>query len=114
MKGAFVIFKFSKMEIKLIFGVKMAVAMSSLFLLLQLPLTLGSDLVVWSKYCGADQISSISSSGNELFYINGNLVDKDLFCKAVKYYYENHYIFEGRLETDNNCKLDLQSGMHHH
>lgn len=109
MKGAFVIFKFSKMEIKLIFGVKMAVAMLSLFLLLQLPLTLGSDLVVWSKYCGADQISSISSSGNELFYINGNLVDKDLFSKAVKYYYENHYIFEGRLESDNNCKLDLQS-----
>lgn len=102
------------MEIKLIFRVKMAVGVLSLFLLLQLPVALGSDLVLWSKYCGSDEISCINSSGNELFYINGNLVDKDLFCSAIKYYYENHCIFEGKLGSGNNCGLDLQSGMYHH
>ncbi|BAT76294.1 hypothetical protein LR48_Vigan01g254000 [Vigna angularis] len=66
-------------------------AISALFLvvLLQLSTIFGSEVVLQSKECGTDWVAhSYSSHGQELFYINGNVVDKVAFCEALQSYTE--------------------------
>lgn len=58
-----------------------------LVLLLQLSTIFGSEVVLRSKDCGADWVAhSYSSHGQELFYINGNVVNKVAFCEALQLY----------------------------
>ncbi|THG23860.1 hypothetical protein TEA_000877 [Camellia sinensis var. sinensis] len=49
-----------------------------------------SGLPIQSKVCGNDHISYSRNSGHDFFYINGKLVDKDLFCMALKFHHANH------------------------
>ncbi|CAK8563469.1 unnamed protein product [Lathyrus sativus] len=80
-----------------------------LVILLQLSTIFGSGDVLLTKDCGNDSVSvanSISSHGEELFYINGNVVSKVGFCKALKLYIVNGCDVNDYFES-NHCVLDL-------
>ncbi|KAF7154241.1 hypothetical protein RHSIM_Rhsim01G0060300 [Rhododendron simsii] len=64
----------------------------SFFLIVLSQRIFASGLSIQSKPkdCGSDHISYLSGSGHDFFYINGRLVDKYLFCNALKYYHANH------------------------
>ncbi|XP_034700431.1 calmodulin-binding receptor-like cytoplasmic kinase 3 isoform X1 [Vitis riparia] len=94
------------MEFSSIIFLSMAAVVFSLLLLVQLPSTLASDLGIQSKVCGTDHVAYLNSHGYELFYINGDVVDKDVFCKALKVYYANNCVFEGH-PGSNYCGLNL-------
>lgn len=65
----------------------MAITALFLVLLLQLSTILGSEVVLQSWDCGTDWVGhSYSSHGQELFYINGNVVNKVAFCEALQLY----------------------------
>ncbi|KAF5459217.1 hypothetical protein F2P56_023189 [Juglans regia] len=78
----------------------------SLLLLMQLPRIYSSEFFESKVCCGADHIAYSYSNGCELFYINGNAVDKVLFCDALQTYRANGCIFEGYLGS-NQCGLEF-------
>ncbi|KAG6724026.1 hypothetical protein I3842_03G237900 [Carya illinoinensis] len=82
----------------------MAIIVLSLLLLVQLPRIYASEFF-HSKVCGADHIAYSYSNGCELFYINGNAVDKVLFCEALQSYHADGCIFDGYLGS-NQCESD--------
>ncbi|MBA0710256.1 hypothetical protein Golax_025243 [Gossypium laxum] len=86
----------------------MTAFMFSLLLFMQVSRSFASSLEVKSKICGADRLEYSNSFGRVLFYLNGNLVDKVLFCKALQFHYAEHCAFEGYIGTDY-CGLDLSS-----
>lgn len=78
-----------------------------LVILLQLSTVFGSGDVLQTKDCGDNSVaSSISSHGEELFYLNGNVVNKVGFCKALKLYIANGCDVNDYFES-NHCVLDL-------
>lgn len=85
---------------------RMGSALLGVLLLLQLPTVFG--FVTESKVC-SDLIAYSNSYGNELFYINGNSVGKDLFCGALLIYKEKSCNFEGRLRSDH-CQFYVSTG----
>lgn len=98
-----------KMKIAHIISLKMAVTILSLLLLIQLLAIPASGLVLQSKVC-KDQFAHASSNGQDLFYINGNSVEKALFCDALQTYYANGCILEGYLGS-RYCGSVLSLGM---
>ncbi|XP_058759888.1 calmodulin-binding receptor-like cytoplasmic kinase 3 isoform X2 [Vicia villosa] len=76
--------------------------------LLQFSTIFGSEVVLQTKDCGYNRVvaNSYSSHGEELFYINGNVVNKDGFCKALKLYSANGCDVNEYFES-NHCVLDL-------
>ncbi|XP_044471149.1 calmodulin-binding receptor-like cytoplasmic kinase 3 isoform X2 [Mangifera indica] len=94
------------MEMVQIISLRMASALFSLLLLMQLPGIFASGFALQSKDCGAGLIAYLNSYDVELFYINGNLVDKTSFCKALRFHYANHCVLEGFFGSDY-CELDL-------
>ncbi|XP_057967245.1 calmodulin-binding receptor-like cytoplasmic kinase 3 [Malania oleifera] len=84
----------------------MAKWLLSLLLLAQLSSSLASGLLIQSKICGEDRITHTNSSGHELFYINGRLIHKKLFCKAIKFYYANNCSVEEYLGS-GYCGFDF-------
>lgn len=105
-------FSFQIWNLVALFSLRMAAVLFSLLLLLQLPRALASDLGIQSIICGTDQVAYLNSNGYELFYINGDVVDKGVFCKALKGYYAHNCVFEGDPER-NFCELNLPLGMHY-
>ncbi|KAM3762040.1 hypothetical protein ACB098_01G314500 [Castanea mollissima] len=93
------------MEIKFIILLRMDIIVLSLLLLMQLPRIFASEFVQ-SKVCGTDSITYSNSNGHELFYINGDEVNEDLFCEALQFYHASGCIFNGYLGS-NHCKMDL-------
>lgn len=78
-----------------------------LVLLLQLSTIFGSEVVLQTKGCGDNLVAnSYSSHGEELFYINGNVVNKVDFCKALQLYIANGCDLKDYFGS-NNCVLDL-------
>ncbi|XP_039017127.1 calmodulin-binding receptor-like cytoplasmic kinase 3 isoform X2 [Hibiscus syriacus] len=77
----------------------------SLLLFVQLSRFFASGIEVKSKICGADHIAYSNSNSHELFYLNGNLVDKVLFCKVLQFHYEDNCVLEGYTGAD--CGLDV-------
>ncbi|XP_022871555.1 calmodulin-binding receptor-like cytoplasmic kinase 3 [Olea europaea var. sylvestris] len=71
-------------------SLKMALVLLSLLLLVQSPRISASGLLQHRKACGTYHISYLGNPDRELFYIDGNLVEKYLFCKALRIYHENH------------------------
>ncbi|XP_054807020.1 calmodulin-binding receptor-like cytoplasmic kinase 3 [Prosopis cineraria] len=67
----------------------MAITALAFMLLLQLPRIFGFGDFLQSKGCGANWVAYSYSHGQELFYINGNVVNKDTFCKALQLYMVN-------------------------
>ncbi|KAK1549405.1 hypothetical protein Q3G72_001584 [Acer saccharum] len=94
------------MEIEQIISLRMVGAVISLLLILQLPGIFASGFVLQSKVCGADHLAYSNSNDLELYYINGNLVDKVSFCKALQFHYANHCDFKAYFRSDY-CGLDL-------
>lgn len=88
---------------------RMAASMASLLLFMQLPRFFASSIQVKSKICGTDHIVYSTSNGHELFYLNGDLVDKVLFCKTLQLHYADECAFEGFTAT-NYCDSNLSSG----
>ncbi|XP_059637878.1 calmodulin-binding receptor-like cytoplasmic kinase 3 isoform X2 [Cornus florida] len=86
----------------------MAVVVFTLLLVVQLPRIFASRLLIESEACGTDHISHLGYSGHELFYINGKLVDKDMFCNAVKSYHANHCFITGNVRS--YCGLEHSLG----
>ncbi|KAA8535167.1 hypothetical protein F0562_030170 [Nyssa sinensis] len=93
------------MEFRSNISLRMEMVMLSLCLLVQLPQIFASGLLQ-SKACETDHISYLSNSGHELFYINGKLVDKDSFCKALKFYHANHCFIMGNAGS-HYCGLEF-------
>ena len=88
----------------------MAIGALLLLLVLQLPDIFGSAIFLRSKDCGADSLAYSYSCDQELFYINGNSVDRVSFCKALQLYIANGCDVKDHFES-NNCALDVYSGM---
>jgi hypothetical protein len=85
----------------------MDVTVLFLVLLLQLSTIFGSEVVLETKDCGNNLVAnSYSSHGEELFYINRNVVNKVDFCKALQLYIANGCDLKDYFET-NNCVLDF-------
>ncbi|KAK3039981.1 hypothetical protein RJ639_027171 [Escallonia herrerae] len=93
------------MEYLCAISLRMAVVVLSLLLLVELPITFASGLLQ-STSCGDYQVSYVSSSGQELFYINGKLVEENEFCKVLKFYHENR-CFITRDVRRHYCGFDL-------
>ncbi|KAL1164330.1 hypothetical protein V6Z11_A06G062300 [Gossypium hirsutum] len=83
----------------------MAASMFGLLLFMQLSTFFASGIKVKSKICGADHIAYSNLYGTELFYLNGNQVDKVLFCKVLQLHYADHCELEGY--SGANCGLDV-------
>ncbi|TYH12409.1 hypothetical protein ES288_A06G065300v1 [Gossypium darwinii] len=83
----------------------MAASMFGLLLFMQLSTFFASGIEVKSKICGADHIAYSNLYGTELFYLNGNQVDKVLFCKVLQLHYADHCELEGY--SGANCGLDV-------
>ncbi|KAK3213130.1 hypothetical protein Dsin_017836 [Dipteronia sinensis] len=94
------------MEIEHMISLRMVGAVFSLLLILQLPGIFASGFVLQSKVCGADHLAYSNSNDLELYYINGNLVEKVCFCMALQFHYANHCDFKAYFRSDY-CGLDL-------
>ena len=64
---------------------KMAVVVLCLLLLLQFPLIFASRLLGHKEACGIYRVDYSDDLNRQVFYVNGILADKDLFCKALKF-----------------------------
>lgn len=87
----------------------MAITALLFMLLLQIPRILGSGDFLQSKDCGENWVAYLNSHSQELFYINGNVVNKVTFCKTLQLYLANgcdanHYLGK------SNCALDVSFG----
>jgi hypothetical protein len=85
----------------------MDVTVLFLVLLLQFSTIFGSEVLLQTKDCENNLVAnSYSSHGEELFYINRNVVNKVDFCKALQLYIANGCDLKDYFES-NNCVLDL-------
>lgn len=89
----------------------MAASMFGLLLFMQLSTFFASGIEVKLKICGADHIAYSNLYGTELFYLNGNQVDKVLFCKVLLLHYADHCELEGY--SGAGCGLDVSLGNTH-
>ena len=83
-----------------------------LLLLVQFPIILASRFAIHSKVRGSDHIAYSNFHGHELFYINGELKDKESFCKALHFLDVNACICENYLgSSSSGLDPDLSLGM---
>lgn len=94
-----------------VLSLRKAVVLLSLLLLVQLPAVLSSRLIQ-SASCGTYGVSPVSSSGQESFYINDKLVDRQLFCKTLKLYMSKHCFSSTKL-VNRYCGLNIALGIHY-
>lgn len=87
----------------------MSISALTLLLFAQFLRASASGFVLKSRVCGADRIVYSSYLGRELFFINGCLVDKILFCEALKICGTKDCDFEEYLGVIP-CRLDLPQG----
>lgn len=81
-----------------------AVVLLLLILVMQLPNFSVTGSIDWPKSCTANRFTYSSSSDQQLFYINGNEVEKVSFCKSLEYCYETGSFFDSRLEEWGRAK----------
>ncbi|XP_052198807.1 calmodulin-binding receptor-like cytoplasmic kinase 3 [Diospyros lotus] len=98
-----------RMKFRCNISLRMAVIIWSFLLVVQWPIIFASELLVQLKVCGTDHISYYSNLDHDIFYINGKLLDKDLFCKALQVYHANHCLITGDL-VNHLCGLDHPLG----
>ncbi|KAI3805407.1 hypothetical protein L1987_27760 [Smallanthus sonchifolius] len=87
---------------------KMGVNLLSFLLLIQSS-TIFSSGFLHLKACGTYHIDYSSDSNSKLFYLNGELVSKDLFCKSIKLYHANR-CFINRNVGSHCYEVDRSSG----
>ncbi|XP_047327221.1 calmodulin-binding receptor-like cytoplasmic kinase 3 [Impatiens glandulifera] len=84
----------------------MIVALSLFLLVGELQATVSSSLLIHSSVCSIHHISF--TDDHNFFFINGELVDKDLFCKTLKYHNANGcFIKNGDRVDCSNWNLSL-------
>lgn len=88
----------------------MSIALVTLLIFLQLLSIVACGFVLESKECADDRIGLAIYAGHELFFINGHLVDKSLFCNALESYFINQCSVE-ELPGLSSCGLDNSQGM---
>ncbi|XP_043701083.1 calmodulin-binding receptor-like cytoplasmic kinase 3 [Telopea speciosissima] len=103
------------MKYKCIGPLRMFTVILGILVFVQFPGNCVSGSVVWSKVCGADEFTYTRSLDHELFYINGNKVDKVSFCETFEFYYRNGCFLNLGLEEwgrlgRNNCSLEIYPG----
>lgn len=86
-------------------SLRRAVVLLNFLLLVQLP-AVHSSRLIQSTSCGTCSVSSLSTSGHELFYINEKLMDRQLFCKTLKLYMSNHCFISTKI-ANRYCGLNL-------
>ncbi|KAL3331883.1 hypothetical protein AABB24_032484 [Solanum stoloniferum] len=84
---------------------KMAVVVLCLLLLLQFPLIFASRLLGHKEACGIYRVDYSDDLNRQVFYVNGILADKDLFCKALKFDHAEHCVIQN--VGFQYCGLDL-------
>ncbi|XP_022886203.1 calmodulin-binding receptor-like cytoplasmic kinase 3 [Olea europaea var. sylvestris] len=87
-------------------SLKMAFILLSLLLMMQSPRISASGMLQHRKGCGTFHISYLGNPGQELFYIDGKLVDKYFFCEALRIYQANH-CFVTRNTRNQYCGLEI-------
>lgn len=87
-----------------------AVAMKLLLFLFLLKVSATSDLLA-STVCGADRLAYMSYSGGQWFSINEDAVERDEFCRALKFHHKNGCTFDKNFDT-TYCRENLSSGEH--
>lgn len=75
--------------------------MLSFLLLIQLQIIFAFRLFPL-KACGTYQIGYSSDSNSKLYYLNGELVSKDFFCKSIKSYHANCCFISRNVESHCN------------
>ncbi|KAL3535915.1 hypothetical protein ACH5RR_004376 [Cinchona calisaya] len=69
----------------------------SLFFWVQFPRLSASGFPKGSYTCGTYHVGYSNDPKERLFYINGEVVDRHLFCKALKVSQENHCLIKGNV-----------------
>lgn len=87
---------------------KMVLVLLNLLWLVQLPKILAVGLLQPNE-CGMFSASVSSNYGHELFYINGDLVDQEWFCNALKLYISDRCLIVKNLGT-HYCGLSIALG----
>lgn len=72
----------------------------SFLLLIQIPFIFASG-VLHVKGCNTYDIGYSTDFNHKLFYLNGELVSKDSFCKSIKSYHANHCFIN--TNTQSHC-----------
>ncbi|CAN1824744.1 Calmodulin-binding receptor-like cytoplasmic kinase 3 [Linum perenne] len=84
----------------------------TLLLPLRFPQNLATGYEIQSMVCGADRIEYSDAVDAEIILINGNVVDKDSICKALRF-----YVAVGCISADDyhriQCRLDSSSANLH-
>lgn len=88
----------------------MAITALFLMLLLQLATIFTSGVFLQSRDCGANWVAYSYSHGQELYFINKNLVNKDTFCKTLQLYIANGCDVKDYFQN-TNCTLNVSIGM---
>lgn len=60
--------------------------------------------------CGDHHLSYLDTPHSEVFYLNGEIVDRFLFCEELKYCQVNHCLIEGNVGY-RYCGSDFSLGM---
>ncbi|KAL3532288.1 hypothetical protein ACH5RR_005809 [Cinchona calisaya] len=97
-------------------SLRIVLAVLSLLLLVLLPRLSAFGVLKDLSGCGTYHIGYLENPNERLFYINGELVERYLFCKALKLYQENHCLIRENVKRkycglDNSLdKLPFRSG----
>ena len=83
-----------------------------LLVLVQLPGLSASGLLIDSNSCGTYHIGYSDDLKERLFYIDGKLVERNLFCKALKFYQENHCFIRGNARNQHCSLYDSLGKIH--
>ncbi|XP_028753996.1 calmodulin-binding receptor-like cytoplasmic kinase 3 [Neltuma alba] len=84
----------------------MAIPALFLTLLLQLPSIFAAGSFLQSTDCGPNWVAYSYSPGEELYYMNDNIVDRVTFCKTLQLYIANGCDLKDYFES-GNCALDV-------
>ncbi|KAI3714872.1 hypothetical protein L6452_21832 [Arctium lappa] len=88
---------------------KMLLAVLSFLLLMQLSVISTSGFL-HTEACGSHHIRHLSNSSHELFFLDGELVDKDFFCKFIKLYHSSYCSISRFIVNQCFFEGDLSSG----
>lgn len=84
---------FSEME----FSASPLLRIALIILSFCLPIISASGLLKDLNDCGGQHLSYLDVSHSEIFYLNGEIVDRFLFCEALKCCQVNHCLIEGNV-----------------
>ncbi|KAK6151707.1 hypothetical protein DH2020_014342 [Rehmannia glutinosa] len=76
------------------------------FVLVLSPIIYASGLLKHGEDCGTYRVSHLDDSSDELFYIDGKLVDRYFFCKSLRDYHERHCFLNKSVRNQYCRSLD--------